>query len=247
MLDLPPGQVHHWWAAPTDDLVTDPVMIDRWLSVLDEAERERHAAYRREVDRQRFLVAAVMVRMLGASVLGTSPGRVPVDRRCPRCTRPHGRIRIPGPVEVSVSHAGDWVVVAACRSQPVGVDVGRVDPAVDHLGVGRIAFTDEEAAWLEAQSDELRPGAFATLWTRKEAVVKTTGDGIGVDLRGLAVTLPNRAAGVRSWSGRDDVVPRLHLADIEVDLRHRACLAVMGAPPDAIVRHDGRKLFVADG
>lgn len=226
MLDLPAAEVHVWWARPR----LDPA----WSVLLDAAEAGRLAAYRREEDQARFLTGTALVRSIYASDLGIEPAAVKLDRTCPDCDRPHGKVRLAGggsDVEVSVSHSGDWVVVAAYRVRPIGVDVEQVNPGLDHLELARIAFTGAERERLRTEPD--RAGAFTTAWARKEAVVKALGEGLRTPLNGFSVAPDGR---IDSWPERPDLAGRVHLLDLEADETHRAAVAVLDERPVRVVR-----------
>ena len=243
MLDLPVGEVHVWWARPHFE--------SGWELLLDETERRRLEGYRRREDQARFLTGTTLVRCLYAVELGILPAQVALDRSCADCRRPHGKVRLagdqPGGVQVSLSHAGDWVVVVAYRGRPVGVDVERVDLGLDHLGIGALALNEDELGALRAMSAEHRPVALTTSWVRKEAVVKALGEGLRTPLHGFGVTAPDASAGVVSWPARPDLPGRLQLRDIACDDVHRAAVAVLDAPPVRVVRHDADALRAAAG
>ena len=67
-----------WWARRQD-------ASDRHLALLDETERRRWAAYRRDADRERFLVGCVLAKAALAGYAGLRPADVRFDRTCSRC------------------------------------------------------------------------------------------------------------------------------------------------------------------
>lgn len=243
MHDGPAGTVEVYWAPRS-------AARNGWLLVLDPAEQRRHDAYLRPADRDRFLVGAVLVRLICARELSIEPGQVRLDRRCPECGRPHGKVRLAagqGPLELSVSHSGDWVVVAAGRCGAVGVDVERISPTVDHTGVARIAFAAAEATHLAGLSPEDRAAAFTRYWTRKEAVAKALGEGLRTPLSAIEVSAPDQPASVVSWSRRPESVGTVQLHDLTGDERHRASLAVISSAPVSVVEHDAGEVLWPGG
>jgi 4'-phosphopantetheinyl transferase len=226
VLDLPAAEVPVWWARPH----LDPT----WPALLDATEAGRLASYRREEDRARFFTGTMRVRSIYASDLGVAPADVKLDRTCPDCDRPHGKVRLAGggsDIEVSVSHSGDWVVVAAYRGRSIGVDVEEVNHGLDHLSLAALAMTDAETARLRDELD--RAGTFTTLWARKEAVVKALGEGLRTPLNGFAVSPDGR---IEEWPERPDLVGRVHLLDLDADAAHRAAVAVLDERPARVVR-----------
>lgn len=241
MSHLPPGAAHVWWAPRS-------AARPSWQALLDPVERQRRAGYRREEDRDRFLVGAVLTRLVLAAALGIDPVSVRLDRDCPDCDRPHGKVRLAAgqsgdPLEVSISHSGVWVTVAVSQAGPVGVDVERVNPAVDHLGVARIAFGPGELAALTGLAAEARPAAFTRSWTRKEAVVKSVGDGLRTPLRAIEVSAPDQPAAVVAWPTRPELAGGVQLHDLALGGDYRAALAVVSAAPVEVIESDAGSLL----
>jgi 4'-phosphopantetheinyl transferase len=127
--------------------------------------------------RQRYVASRLVVRRLLGACLGLAPERVPIqsDAR----GKPHLE---GGGFEFNLAHSGDLLLVAVAKRMPVGVDVERVRPLRDATAIARRFFTAREADWLETRSGAERGRAFFRLWTRKEAVLKATGEGISSGL-----------------------------------------------------------------
>jgi len=236
--DVPPSQIHAWWA---DHHVAD----ESWLRIVDSDEYERWEAYRRQIDRDRFIVGVTMARALFARALGVPPADVRLDRRCPRCGRPHGKVRLAGTahIEISVSHSGTWVVLAACHTYPIGVDVEVINPSIDHLSIGGCVLSVREQARLAATPPAERANTLARYWARKEAVVKATGDGLGAGLANLEVSHAPDPAQVLAWRTNPHLVDQLHLRDLSADDQHCASVAIIGPRPLPVVTHDASELL----
>jgi len=219
-----------WWAKPSLD--------ERLVATLDAGERERLAAYRRSDDRARFVTGATLVRSLYATELGVEPAAVRLDRRCPECGGPHGKVRLSpelSDVEVSVSHSGGWVVLAACRGYPVGVDVESVDRRIAHDDVAKVALSGTERRQLATVPAALRPAAFIVYWVRKEAALKAVGHGLRIPMTDVEVSAADEPPRITSWRGRPDLAARLRLHDLAGDDGCRAAVAVVDAPSLPVV------------
>lgn len=83
-------------------------------------------------------------------------------------------------IHFNLSHS-KTVALCAISEQPVGADVEVVRPVSAQL----IDYTmnKEERAWI--RNSQNPDEAFMTLWTRKEAVLKLTGEGIRKDLKNV--------------------------------------------------------------
>ncbi|MEU3774622.1 4'-phosphopantetheinyl transferase superfamily protein [Streptomyces sp. NPDC032472] len=157
---------------------------ERHAGVLSAAERARMARFAVAADRDRYLTAHVALRILLGRRLGQRPEDVPITHAaCAGCGGPHGRPVVPGnPVHFSLSHAGEFFVIAFSEHAAVGVDVERVPPSALPG-----ALHPEEEAELALLAPADRPAAFARAWTRKEAVLKALGTGLQNDPTTLLV------------------------------------------------------------
>ncbi|MFI6944074.1 4'-phosphopantetheinyl transferase family protein [Streptomyces sp. NPDC050418] len=172
--------------------------------VLDAEERRRAAGFRRAEDRETYEAAHTALRVLTGAYLGEDPAAVRFVREpCPGCGGPHGRPALAhGPLHFSLSHTRGLALLAFALA-PVGIDV--------ELLPDEALVTDAAAALHPDEQRELRqlpapgrPLAFARCWTRKEAYLKGTGEGIADG--GLARTLMGtgpRPLPVEGWTVMD--------------------------------------------
>ncbi|GAB2663077.1 4'-phosphopantetheinyl transferase family protein [Kribbella swartbergensis] len=205
---------------------------------LDPIERRRYAAYLRAEDRARFLLGCTIVRRALSHRLSLPPASIRLDRTCPDCGQPHGKVRVDG-AELSVTHSGDLVGVAI-SDRPVGLDVEKVDPGIDVDGLAQVSLADVEIAALAGYDAGERVRAFTTYWTRKEAVVKATGEGIRAELRTVIVSRPDQPPRVVERTQNDGSV---RLIDLEPDAEYVAALATLSAEP-AVVRTESAQVLI---
>ena len=222
---LLPGVCQVWWARLDD-------VRPEHDGLLAPADLERRSRFTQPADRQRCTVATAVVRVVLGAHTGVLPASLEIDRTCPRCGGQDGKPRLPAAPDLhfSVSHSGRWVTVAVLQDRPVGVDVeqvGRVDAAELAWVADWILAPEERAelAWLPAAH---RADAFTTYWTRKEAVVKATGAGIGIPLHRLVVSPPSSPARVLRWDG---VTECLTLHELRPPRGFAGALAVVGDGP----------------
>ena len=115
---------------------------------------------------------------------------------------PYGKPYAPGYPEFSLSHSGDWVIIAIAPDT-VGADLEKPDSA--HLSIADSVFTPAELDWMKADP----VSRFFRLWTLKESVMKATGLGMDLEPASFDVIPFTRSEPVlldgRSWyaaSGR---------------------------------------------
>lgn len=209
-----------WWAAPRS-----PADAPHLVDLLDADERARLGRFRRVADAARYLAAHALARLALAGPLGVDPGSLTFDRTC-RCGQPHGKPRLTGPGPgFSLTHAGHLVGVAV-HAGPVGLDVEQVRPLSDLAAMAAHACAPGETV--------ADTGAFFRLWTRKEALLKSTGEGLSTPMSDITLT----PAGAVRWAGR-----AVWLHDLSPAPGHPAALAGPGAVAPVVVQEDGNALL----
>ena len=209
-----------WWA-PVGD-----THHGVW-SILSEQERDRAASFRRLKDQQRSAVGAAVLRLAVHDLTGERPSRVEVRRRCRNCGGPHGRPELPRDgLFASISHAGDWVTVALTDAGPVGVDIEPRAGGPYGWLVHRMAGS-EEASAIRGDDDAL------VVWTRKEAVLKATGEGLATPLQEVVVAPPSEGAALLRHERRPGL--SCQLTDMNLADGYTGAVAVL-TPTDVIVR-----------
>lgn len=145
--------------------------LSRLQTLLHPDELARAVRYHRLNDRQRFIVARGVLRIL----LGQHTQQRPLDVEFVTGSTKKPALRGNSGVHYNVSHAGDQVLIAVA-SQPVGIDVEQPDPDFDYQLVMLENFSPPEREYVGGQpAGRFR---FYQLWTRKEALVKGTARGI---------------------------------------------------------------------
>ncbi|MFG2329029.1 4'-phosphopantetheinyl transferase family protein [Streptomyces sp. NPDC048604] len=228
-----PGECHVWTARAVSVRASAAPAL---LKLLDAGERARYEAFLRDEPRGLYLTAHALLRELVGAQLGLDPTEPTFAAVCRTCTSGgHGKPVLPdSPLHLSLSHAGDRVAAALTYAGPVGVDVeetGRVgDPPLTVLSA------EERAAYDRLPQGE-RARGFTRYWTRKEAVLKATGDGLSVDPATLTVSAPDAPAALLSWAGRAQPHPPVRLYDVDVPDDCLASVAVLG-DDCRVVRHE---------
>jgi 4'-phosphopantetheinyl transferase len=218
------------------------------VAVLDAAERARAASYLRQADRDRFALGAVLLRAAAGRRLGWPPGRIAVDRNCDQCGRQHGRPRLaqaPG-LHVSVTHSGTIVAVALTCAGAVGVDV----EAVGEPGTGPPIATGLliDAVCTPAERREVHSAAdFYAYWTRKEAVLKATGEGLRRPMIDVHVSPPGAAPRLLALAGQPAPCQPApcQLTDLDAAPGYRAAAAVLTAAPVEFAVADAGSMLAA--
>ncbi len=215
-----------WWSGPIGD-------VGAARELLDEAERTRYDGLRSPHDRARFVTGRVLARRALAAELRTDRAAITLITRCPICGGPHGKPILAGgrtAIDFSISHAGERVIVATSHAGAIGVDVERIGPIGDLATPEAGVLADDERSVLRALPAARREAAFMRYWTRKEAVLKATGDGLLTPMAALRVTAPGAEPAVAGWPAGQPA-REVRMLDLDAGRGYRACLAVLTALP----------------
>ena len=172
----------HVWAAALDRPAGEVAELSRSLS---EAERERAGRFRHQPSRDEFIVARAVLRLLLAECLGVTPREVRFSQTA------RGKPRLasdPPPLCFNVSHSHGMALIALSGRCEIGVDLERVRPFSDEMGLADRFFTASEAAALRVLDARGRLETFFRLWTRKEAYLKAHGLGLSYGLERVEVS-----------------------------------------------------------
>jgi 4'-phosphopantetheinyl transferase len=182
------------WALP---LTQTAAVCARLGALLSTEERERAERFVFERDYRHFVVCRGALRRVLGAYLGAPPEAITFaysERGKPSVSMPGA----PG-IEFNVSHAADLAVFAFSRAGAVGIDVESRARMVDFQALAARFFSPEEAGELLRLPDAERRDGFFNCWTRKEAYIKATGDGLSCPLDSFSVTLrPREKAAMRS-------------------------------------------------
>jgi 4'-phosphopantetheinyl transferase len=189
---------------PADELA-------RFNQTLSEDERERAARFRFEIHRRRFIVARGLLRQALSAYLGTAPRDIRFSYGA------KGKPALLGnPFQFNVSHSEEMAVYAFALRMPLGVDVEHVRPMDDLKAIAQRFFSPGEWAVIEAMRPDQQVDAFFRCWTRKEAYIKATGDGLSYPLdkfdvsvngRAKMLSIEDDAAEASQWSMHDIALP----------------------------------------
>ncbi|TCK25101.1 4'-phosphopantetheinyl transferase family protein [Pseudonocardia endophytica] len=223
-----PGPVTVWWARPLD-----PDTHPRLVALLDDRERTRMAAFRRPEDRHRYLAAHALARLVLAAHLDADPAAIAMDRTC-RCGEQHGKPTLAASPEspgFSLTHSGELVGVALGPGA-VGLDVEQ------HRGIEVDGMSDHVLSPAERSAYTLDQQSFLVTWTRKEALLKVTGDGLSSPMTGITLGPPDTDAVVRDWAGGPD--GPVWVRDLASPLDdHPAAVAGLGPSAPDVRTEDG--------
>jgi len=176
--------------------------------LLSERERRVASELNHPNIHSRFVLTRGALRTLLADMLGHDP-TTEFD------LGPRGKPGLPDAgLYFSLSHSRDCSLISFCSQAEVGVDIETLHRVINADRMMKRFFHPSEQAWWREQAKPDR--AFLELWTRKEAMLKRTGQGIDVEL--------NRV-NTLDEAGESQVI------NLYPDDNHIGAVAVSGEPP----------------
>lgn len=156
-------------------LIEEKCRLQTFDALLSSEEQFKARHYARKQDQDHFMITRVALRSILSKYTGLDPLSFQFDLGMGN--KPF--VQTNTPVFFNLSNSSGWVLVAV-SNKDVGVDIEFIDPDFSPNDVVHEYFSLAEVNYLDTQRNNL---AFYKLWTRKEAFLKATGQGIGDHLK----------------------------------------------------------------
>jgi 4'-phosphopantetheinyl transferase len=184
-----------------------PLSLEALSATLSSDEKDRAESFQFEHLKRRFCISRGLLRFFLGTYLAIPPQDIEFS---------YGRYGKPSVAGVegfqfNVAHSENVTVYAFAFGCALGIDVERIRNMEDLDAIARVFFCSEEAADLNSIESPGRLDAFFSCWTRKEAYIKATGEGLSASLDSFRVALrpseapsfvhiDNSASEAKSWS-----------------------------------------------
>ena len=248
------------WASPPAEVRASDDVVDFWRlplgwppeeavrlrQTLSADESGRAARFHFDRDRDRFTAARALLRAVLALYLRTEPERLRF------AYGPRGKPSLAADaagggdaLRFNLAHSHELALVAVARGREVGVDLEHVRADFATAEVAERFFSPREAAALRALPEGgPRVEAFYRCWTRKEAFIKATGEGLSFPLSAFTVSLaPGEPAALLACDTDGGQTRRWTLVDLEPGAGYLAAAAVEGRGWRARTFEAGMSLF----
>lgn len=195
------------------------------LAWLSPDESDRAGRFRFPEHRRRFILARAGLRWLLGRYLDIAPEEVRFNYEAkgkPVLAAPHA-----AKLHFNLSHSEELAVYAFSCDAPVGIDVEYLRALPEAMRLADRFFSAPEARAIASLTPEKQGVAFLRAWTRKEAYLKATGEGISASLAAIEVTLlEEEACRILRLGGDDRAAARWQLWELVPDADSLAAVAI---------------------
>jgi 4'-phosphopantetheinyl transferase len=192
------GNEVHVWATT---LSAPARILDEFATTLSPNERERAHKFKFEKHRNRYIAGRGVLRKILERYLHADAAALRFVYSANGKPALSGEFADAG-IHFNLAHSEDLALVAVTRVGVVGVDVECVRPVKEMDELVARFFSPRENEAFQKVADAVKPAAFFNLWTRKEAILKATGEGITRSLSLVEVSfLPGEPAQLLAISG----------------------------------------------
>jgi 4'-phosphopantetheinyl transferase len=202
------------WIAHLDSI--SPKETEHLFESLDMSERSRAKKFHSSQDRHRYIAAHGLLRFALGETLGRAANALVLEKSA------QGKPQLPQNsderhLKFNLSHASGWALIATGWDRELGVDLESAgslpddDESLSKLAA-RVLSARELEIWKAIPNSATRRAEFLRLWTRKEAYVKATGQGLRHELANIELPTDR-------WIVRDLSVP----AELTAALTVEAC------------------------
>ena len=220
---LKDNDVHVWMF----HLNTTPPGIKRFYPVLSPEEKERSENFIHFMHRKRFIASHGFMRMALSCYTDLTPEELSFGKY------ENGKPFIKtnndiSPIHFNLSHSNHFAMLAVSKNLEVGIDVEYMDRKSEWQKIIRRFFTEPEQKAIFSLPEDQQRQAFFQVWTRKEAHMKVTGQGLHLMPTRFTVTIPPQRAALLAEDGQtESYIDQWSMYDIELPESARAYCATL--------------------
>jgi 4'-phosphopantetheinyl transferase len=177
------------------------------INNLSKLEREKLEEFKFKKDYQVYLITHVAMRELISRYTGIKANKIEYGYG------EKGKPKIKEDIYFNLSHTDNKGIIGFYK-EDIGVDIEYKKEIEDYDGVGELVFTKEEIKYINNNYYN-RKERFYEIWTKKEAVIKSTGEGLNEEVKNLSVgTRNNFYCGRYIWQIKKIKIDEPYIAHI---------------------------------
>jgi 4'-phosphopantetheinyl transferase len=215
-------EVHVWRAR----LARPPSEVTGFWGTLAPDEKERAARFYFDKDREHFIAARGILRAILSHYLTASPEEIRFSYG------PYGKpflVGHEGDIRFNLSHSNGVGLFAVTRGRELGIDLEHMRAEMAEEQIAEHFFSPREVTGLRALPGALKVEGFFNCWTRKEAYIKATGEGLSLPLDEFDVSLaPGEPARLLQSRINVQEASRWFMVELAIEADFKAALVVEG-------------------
>lgn len=200
--------------------------VQQFQGLLASDEMSRMKRFRFSSDRDCYIIVRGILRVLLGIYLQIPPRQIKFhysERGKPILAAGQANLFL----NFNVSHSHEQALLAFTYNRAIGVDLEYIRPDIVREHVAERFFSPQETNTLRMLPDSLQPVAFFNCWTRKEAFIKATGEGLSRPLDQFSVSLiPGEPARLLNIQPESSESFAWLLQELDVGSKYAAALAV---------------------
>jgi 4'-phosphopantetheinyl transferase len=181
-LNLSNNEVHVW----RFNLDLPAEQVEKLVATLSVDEKVRGDRFRFEQDRKRFIVGRGILRTILSRYLSIEPKQLQFEyspRGKPKLAENFSKTKL----QFNLSHSQGLALYGLTKNREIGIDLEYLRPMPNALNIAQRFFSEREYRLISNLSPEEQQKTFFQVWTRKEAYLKATGDGLSGSLDSIEV------------------------------------------------------------
>lgn len=152
--------------------------VTSFQKLLSRQEQEKAVRFRFVQDQRRYIVTHGMLRNILGNYLKSAPAEIEFS------SNEYGKPALSGEIRkihFNLSHSSGISAMMFSATSEIGIDIEKMDPKFNFKLISEAYFSRAENNFLDMNPVEACE-RFYTIWTRKEALLKALGTGIGENL-----------------------------------------------------------------
>ena len=205
-----------------------PRRIEELASTLSKREIERANRFKFDIHRNRFVVCHGLLREVLGYLLRVEPFELKFAQGKQGKPRLSGNLSA-SDIRFNLSRSEDRFALAVTRARRLGVDIEFIRSNAADPGVAETHFSKRELEDLSRLKGVDWEIGFFNCWTRKEAFIKATGEGLYRPLDSFDVTLvPGQPAELRTLDSSPAQARRWKMLDLPFEKGYAGAVVAEG-------------------
>jgi 4'-phosphopantetheinyl transferase len=210
-------------------LAENDTNYQKYWQIIDENEKRQAGQIKKNLLHKRYVEAHGLLR----SLLGETVGHLPEKLRIKKTKFGKPYLEDFPDFEFNIAHSNNRLLISVGSKCRLGIDIEICKPRNNLPGLVKKCFAKEEQFFWGGLPDTEQHIEFYRFWTRKEAFVKATGQGIALGLHNCVINpekpeeflrIPKHCGSISEW----------HLHDINLGLD--VCSALVTNKQNAKIR-----------